>query len=160
MKKESLKIPDGKILKEMPDQEDNLTKIINKKLKELENLEKLLEEGGELQKVYAEAFKLSGFDWIADQLEEYENHNLLADRNNLGYLHVPLIDIKRMLHYIKDSYQILTLEFIREVYMFKERNKKALEEGREELSQEAIENLDKTVLTILEKWRRNYEEKE
>lgn len=157
MEREPHKIPSGKILKEIHGQEDNLVKIIDKKLEELENLEKLLEEGGELPKVYAEAFRLSGFDWIADQLEEYKNHNLLADRNNLGYLHAPLVNIKRMLHYIKDSYQILTLEFIREVYMFKERNKKAREEGREKLSPEAIENLDKTVLTILEEWRRNYE---
>jgi hypothetical protein len=145
---------DGTALKEVHGQEDNLVKVIEKKLKELEKLEKLLEEGGELSKVYAEAFRLSGFDWIADQLEEYENHSLLADRNNLGYLHVPLVNIKRMLHYIKDSYQILTLEFIREVYMFKERNKKAHEEGREKLSPEAIENLDKRVLTILEEWRK------
>ncbi len=68
-----------------------------------------------------------------------------------------LVNVKRMLLYFKDSYQILTLEFIREVYRFKERNKKAHEEGREKLPQEAIEKLDEKVLKILEIWRENYE---
>ncbi|MCE5214500.1 MAG: hypothetical protein LLF83_07265 [Methanobacterium sp.] len=157
MKEKSFKMQNGKVLKYMNTQEDNLVKIIDKKLQDLEILEKLLEDGGELSKIYAEAFRLSGFDFIADELNEYSDHDLFADRNNLGYLHVPLVNIKRMLHYIKDSYQILTLEFIREVYLFSERNKKANEEGREKLSQEAIEKLDRTVLDILEKWRRNYE---
>lgn len=100
----------------------------------MENLEKLLEEGGELSKVYAEAFRLSGFDLIAEDLDRYEDPNLFADRNNLGYLHIPLVNVKRMLYYFKDSYQILTLEFIREVYKFKERNKKANEEGRQKIT--------------------------
>lgn len=155
MKKEPNKIRSEEVLSKIDAQEDNLVKIIDKKIQELENLEKLLEDGGELSKVYAAAFRLSGFELIADELENCEDHNLFADRRNLGYLHVPLVNIKRMLHYFKDSYQILTLEFIREVYMFKERNKKASEEGREKLSPEAIEDLDKKILDILEKWRKN-----
>ncbi len=144
-----------KVLNEIDTQEDCLVKIINKKIKELENLEKLLEDGGELPNIYAEAFKLAGFDSIAQELDEYQDNRLFADRNNLGYLHVPLVNIKRMLNYFKDSYQILTLEFIREVYMFKERNKKARQEGRQMLSQEAIEQLDENMLLILENWRKN-----
>jgi hypothetical protein len=136
--------------------DDNLVKLIEKKLLELEKLEKLLEDGGELSMIYAEAFRLSGFDIIADELEKYNDKNLFADQDNLGYLHVPLVNVKRMLHYIKDSYQILTLEFIREVYMFKDRNKKATLEGREKISPEAIEKLDEKVLKILEMWRKYY----
>ena len=90
-------------------------------------------------------------------LDEYDNEDLFADRNNLGYLHVPLVNVKRTLLYFKDSYQILTLEFIRDVYKFNERNKRAHEEGREKISQEAIEKLDDRVLRILEIWRENYE---
>ena len=151
------KRPDDKIFKKINTQEDNLVKLFDKKLQEIENLEKILEEGGELSKVYAEAFRLSGFGFIADELDEYVDHDLFADRENLGYLHVPLVNIKKMLHYFKDSYQILTLEFIREVYMFKEKNRKATEEGRKKLSPESIENLDEKVLKILEMWRKNYE---
>lgn len=149
--------PDYKTFKKKTSEEDNLVKLFDKKLKELESLEKILEDGGELYKVYAEAFRLSGFDFIADELDEYTDPDLFADRENLGYLHIPLVNIKKMLHYFKDSYQILTLEFIREVYMFKDRNKKASEEGRKKLSMEALEKLDENVLRILEKWRRDYE---
>jgi hypothetical protein len=150
-------IGNGKVFKKINTQEDNLVKLIDKKLQELERFEKLLDEGGELSKVYAEAFRLSGFDFIAGELDEYAEEDLFADRNNLGYLHVPLVNVKRMLLYFKDSYQILTLELIRDVYRFKEKNKKAKEEGREKISPEAIENLDKKVLRILEVWRENYE---
>jgi hypothetical protein len=155
MEKEPRIKKDGNVLKDMNNQEDNLVKLIDKKIEELENLEKLIEEGGELSKVYAEIFKLSGFDLIAEELDKYEDHDLWADRNNLGYLHIPLVNVKRMLLYFKDSYQILTLEFIREVYKFKDRNKKASEEGRQKLSPEAIEKLDENVLKILENWREN-----
>jgi len=62
-----------------------------------------------------------------------------------------------MLNYFKDSYQILTLEFLREVYMFSQRNKRAKEEGREKLSPKAVDDLERAVLSILEEWRTNYE---
>jgi hypothetical protein len=157
MQKEQHNMDNDKFLNQINTQEDNLVKLIDRKLQELERLEKILEEGGELSTVYAEAFRLSGFDLIADMLDEYDNEDLFADRNNLGYLHVPLVNVKRTLLYFKDSYQILTLEFIRDVYKFNERNKRAHEEGREKISQEAIEKLDDRVLRILEIWRENYE---
>ncbi len=129
MEKEPHNIGNDKAFKRINTQEDNLVKLIDKKLKELERLENLLDEGGELSK----------------------------DRGNLGYLYVPLVNVKRTLLYFKDSYQILSLELIREVYRFKERNRRAHEEGREKLPQEAIEKLDDKVLKIMEIWRENYE---
>lgn len=156
MKKEQNNWQNEKVFREINTEEDNLVKIIEKNLEELEILEELLDEGGELSRVYAAAFRLSGFDFIAREIEENVNDDLFADRNNLGYLHVPLINIKRMLIYFKDSYQILTLEFIREVYKFKGRNKNAIEEGREKLSQEALETLEQSIIKVLEEWREKY----
>ncbi len=157
MEKEPHNIGNDKAFKRINTQEDNLVKLIDKKLKELERLENLLDEGGELSKVYSEAFRLSGFGFIADMLDEYGEEDLFADRGNLGYLYVPLVNVKRTLLYFKDSYQISSLELIREVYRFKERNRRAHEEGREKLPQEAIEKLDDKVLKIMEIWRENYE---
>jgi hypothetical protein len=157
MGKEQYNLQNQKVFQKISTEEDKLVKIIDRNLEELKILEELLDEGGELSKVYAAAFRLSGFDFIADEIDENVHDELFADRNNLSYLHIPLVNIKRMLNYFKDSYQILTLEFIREVYKFNDRNKNAREEGREKLSQKSLETLEQDIIKILEEWREKYE---
>ena len=148
-----IKDPQAKSLKVKQDKSDDLLKLVEAKLKIVEDLENLLEKGGQLQKVYAEAFRLSGLDYEADQLEKYNYGKLLANKESLSYAHDPLVNIKLLLEYVKDNYQPLTVEFVNEVFRYKSKNEETIKGARELLNPEALENLDKTVKILLEERR-------
>lgn len=145
--------PQARRLKNKQDKEDDLLKLVESKLKIVEDLQNLLEEGGQLQKVYAEAFRLSGLDYEADQLEKYNYEKLLVDKESLSYVHDPLVNIKLLLEYVKDNYQPLTIEFVNEVFRFKAMNEETMKNARELLPSEALENLDQAVKVLLEERR-------
>lgn len=140
-------------VKERQDKEDDLIKIIDDKLRIVEDLENLLEEGGQLQRIYAEAFRLSGLDSEADQLEEYNYNKLLANKESLAYIHDPLSNIKQLLEYVKSNYQPFTVEFVNDVFRYKDKNKETMEGARELLPPEALKNLDNAVALLLKERR-------
>jgi hypothetical protein len=148
-----IKNPQAKRLKAKQDNSDDLLKLVEAKLKIVEDLENLLEEGGQLQKVYAEAFRLSGLDYEADQLEKYNYNKLLANKESLAYIHDPLSNIKQLLEYVKGNYQLFTVEFVNDVFRYKAKNEETMKGAREILPSEALNNLDNAVALLLKEGR-------